>query len=61
VPATEGSVQLLDGDVTDAPWVHELAASWSRVVVALSAFAPQTIRRLREIEHDAVLRLLAHL
>lgn len=61
VPATEGSVELLEGDVTEPPCVHELAATWSRVVVALSAFAPRTIRRLREIEHDAVLRLLARL
>lgn len=61
MPTAGGSVAFIEGDITDPACAGTLAASWSRVVVALSGFAPRTIRRMREIEHDAVIRLLTHL
>ena len=52
-------VALLEGDVCDPPTIERAVKGTSGIVLSLSAMSPKLIRREREIEHDAVLNILA--
>ncbi len=51
--------EIIEGDITSRQSVVEALEGTAAVVISVSAFAPGTIRRLREIEQDAVLAVLA--
>ena len=54
-----GDVEVVEGDIVDREVVARVLAGARALVVSISAFAPATIRRLREIECGAVLAALA--
>ncbi len=51
-------VGLVAGDITQPETLKPALDGISGMVIAISAFTPKLIRRLKEIEHDAVLNLL---
>jgi uncharacterized protein YbjT (DUF2867 family) len=54
-----GDVEVVEGDLRDHATVARALAGTRALVVSVSAFAPATIRQVREIECDAVLDTLA--
>ena len=51
--------EIIEGDITARDSIVEALRGARAVVISVSAFAPSTIRRLKEIEQDAVLTVLA--
>jgi len=51
-------VEIVAGDITDADSTKKALAGVSALIISISAFSLKLIRRLREIEHDSVLRVL---
>lgn len=50
--------EIVEGDLADPAAARRVLDGAAGVVVAVSAFARRTFRRLREIEHDAVIAAL---
>lgn len=52
------SVDLVEGDIESPEDMQRALAGVTRMVVAISAFTPRQIRRVKEIEQDAVIAAL---
>jgi uncharacterized protein YbjT (DUF2867 family) len=52
------SVELVEGDIESPEDIQRALAEVTRMVVAISAFTPRQIRRVKEIEQDAVIAAL---
>lgn len=51
-------VELVEGDITDPASVRQALNGIGTIIISVSAFAPKLIRRLREIEYEAVLDVI---
>jgi uncharacterized protein YbjT (DUF2867 family) len=54
-------VEIVEGDITSSEAVGRVLDGVRAVVISVSAFSPQLIRRLEAIERDAVLMVLAEM
>lgn len=51
-------INLIEGDITDRTSIAEAINNVGAVVIAISAFSPGLIRKLKEIEHDSILNVI---
>ncbi|MFH1853130.1 MAG: NAD(P)H-binding protein [Candidatus Neomarinimicrobiota bacterium] len=54
----DARVELAAGDITDPAATQKALTDARALIISISAFNPRQIRRLREIEYEAVLRVL---